>query len=396
MADFKALTVPRVTGIIDPSDKAQLRQFVNDVTTFTQAVGVILNSLIYNEQITRTSQDTYEVAASGGTVDVADGGTGRNTLTDHALLVGSGTSPVDFVGPGAVGAVLQGAGSSADPAFTPTPTLGIAGTTLGSIALSGNTSGAVTIKPQAAAGTYNFNIPTLPGSSGEVLTSGGGGATPMTWTSASAFKDPKTSIYPEFTPAGVDDEFDDGAFTGWTTINDGSAVATVTETNNICSIFLPGGDVSGHIQAWMKTATVNANDIIEMAFRGYGRLQSANMCGLVFADGTTYNSGKQVLWLLSQSEVGLDWLSQTGYNTITGGATFGISAYEPISDVFLRLKYEGSNNWRGYASCDGISWVDISGSFSVTMTPTAVGFFASTFGGSLAHNYGVRYFRKRT
>lgn len=61
-------------------------------------------------------------------------------------------------------------------------TLGVAGTALGSLILSGNTSGAVTIAPQAAAGTFNFNLPTTAGTSGYVLTSGGGGSSPMTWT----------------------------------------------------------------------------------------------------------------------------------------------------------------------------------------------------------------------
>lgn len=46
----------------------------------------------------------------------------------------------------------------------------------------GTTSGTITIKPQAAAGTFNFNLPTAAGTSGYVLTSGGGGTSPMTWT----------------------------------------------------------------------------------------------------------------------------------------------------------------------------------------------------------------------
>lgn len=47
--------------------------------------------------------------------------------------------------------------------------------------LNGSSSGAISILPQAAAGTYNFNLPTTVGTAGQVLTSQGGGATPMTW-----------------------------------------------------------------------------------------------------------------------------------------------------------------------------------------------------------------------
>jgi hypothetical protein len=56
---------------------------------------------------------------------------------------------------------------------------------IGVLQMSGVASGAVTVQVQPAAGTYNFNLPTTPGSAGQVLTSGGGVAAPMTWTTAS-------------------------------------------------------------------------------------------------------------------------------------------------------------------------------------------------------------------
>lgn len=82
-------------------------------------------------------------------------------------------------------------------------TLGVAGTSLGSLLLSGNTSGVVTIKPQAAAGTFNFNLPITAGTSGYVLTSGGGGSSPMTWTNP--------------TSLGIDLDIGSTAITGGTT-----------------------------------------------------------------------------------------------------------------------------------------------------------------------------------
>jgi len=63
-----------------------------------------------------------------------------------------------------------------------TASIGAASGTTGTINLLGSTSGTVSVLVQAAAGTYNFNLPTTAGSSGHVLTSGGGGATAMTWT----------------------------------------------------------------------------------------------------------------------------------------------------------------------------------------------------------------------
>jgi hypothetical protein len=56
----------------------------------------------------------------------------------------------------------------------------------GSSILNGSSSGAISILPQAAAGTYNFNLPTTAGSAGQLLASGGGVGAPMTWTNAGA------------------------------------------------------------------------------------------------------------------------------------------------------------------------------------------------------------------
>jgi len=134
-----------------------------------------------------SSASTGVATASAGTwsflaqLSVALGGTGQATLTNHGVLVGAGTSAITQLAAAAAGTLLAGQGASSDPAFTATPTLGVAGTTLGSLGLAGNTSGTVTIKPQAAAGTYNFNLPTGAGTSGQPLLSGGGGTTAQTY-----------------------------------------------------------------------------------------------------------------------------------------------------------------------------------------------------------------------
>jgi len=49
-------------------------------------------------------------------VTVPNGGTGLATLTDHAVMIGSGVAPVTLVGPGATGTVLKGS-TGADPVF---------------------------------------------------------------------------------------------------------------------------------------------------------------------------------------------------------------------------------------------------------------------------------------
>lgn len=132
------------------------------------------------ETIFNQNMDILDTAIGVLPIDVSQGGTGLTSLTDGGLLVGNGTSPLTVLSVGGSGRVLTGV-TGADPAFSATPTLGIAGSLLGTLALAGNTSGTITIQPQAAAGTYNFNLPTSAGSAGQPLLSGGGGGAAQTY-----------------------------------------------------------------------------------------------------------------------------------------------------------------------------------------------------------------------
>lgn len=62
-------------------------------------------------------------------------------------------------------------------------TVGTAGTVKGTLALTGNTSGTVTIQPAAAAGTWSLTLPTTAGNSGEFLQTNGSGVS--IWAAAS-------------------------------------------------------------------------------------------------------------------------------------------------------------------------------------------------------------------
>ena len=84
-------------------------------------------------------------SSSSAILDVAHGGTGRATLTDHGVLVGAGTSAITQLAVGATGTVLAGA-TGADPAFTGSPSVsgtvtagtGITATTGNITATAGN------------------------------------------------------------------------------------------------------------------------------------------------------------------------------------------------------------------------------------------------------------------
>jgi hypothetical protein len=67
---------------------------------------------------TMAAQNKTAVDITGGTVvgitdiTVADGGTGRSTLTDKAVLIGAGTSGINSVAPGTSGNVLKSDGTN--------------------------------------------------------------------------------------------------------------------------------------------------------------------------------------------------------------------------------------------------------------------------------------------
>jgi hypothetical protein len=158
--------------------------------------------------------------ASIGTVPVAGGGTGQTTLTNHGVLVGASTSALTQLAAAAAGTLLTGQGASADPSFSATPTLGIAGTTLGTLSLAGNTLGAFTQQPSASTTSYTVTWPNAQGAASTFLKNDGSGG--LSWTTTAT------------TAASVQKFVATGTQTGWLfNISTSSTVAVGdTYTNN--------------------------------------------------------------------------------------------------------------------------------------------------------------------
>ncbi len=147
------------------------------------AVNLYYDTVLSKWQIvSAVGTDVSATNITAGTLSVLYGGTGRNSLTSHSVLVGNGTSGVTQISVGTAGQLLAGA-ASADPAFSSTPTLGINGSVAGTLGLanSGGSGATVTVGVKGATSAYNFNLPDTAGSSGDALISGGGASTSMTW-----------------------------------------------------------------------------------------------------------------------------------------------------------------------------------------------------------------------
>jgi hypothetical protein len=159
--------------------------------TFTANLPLIGNGASALAQGTRSGNTTAFVTTTGAQTAgncVSIDGNGNHVAAGGACTVGGGGGTVASSTIGQVPVYTAATTVTGNPALTSSAgalTVGTANTTLGTVTLEGNTSGAVTVQPQAAAGTWNFNLPTGAGTAGQVLTSQGGGSTAMTWTSVS-------------------------------------------------------------------------------------------------------------------------------------------------------------------------------------------------------------------
>lgn len=233
------------------------------------------------------------------------------------------------------------------------------------------------------------------GTNGSILTADSTDPLGVTWSSVAAGADPISSIYPPFTVTGNDDEFDNGSFTGWTAVNSGSHAVTVTEANNVASLNHPGGDVGAELHAWMKTPTITTGSYIEVAFRSMGIVQNFDQCGLIFANGTTYGAGAQAVFFESSADKVWATAAWTNYSTQGSTTTASYAFGAAHSDMFLRLVYSAANTFQGWASPDGVSWIQVVPDKAITLTPTKAGFFVSTAGGANPCVFSLRYCKFR-
>ena len=115
----------------------------------------------------------------GGTAMAWTTATYPATTTVNRILYSSATNVISEIGTSSY-AVMWG-GTAGVPVMSANPIIGVPTSSTGSLGLQGITSGAVTIQPQAVAGTYNFNLPTSAGTSGQPMLSAGGVGAPMTF-----------------------------------------------------------------------------------------------------------------------------------------------------------------------------------------------------------------------
>jgi hypothetical protein len=109
-------------GILYYSSGTTLTQLNGNTTTTRQFLsqtgnGTVSAAPVWNALAASDIPNLDASKVTSGVFDVADGGTGASTLTDHGVLIGSGTGPVSVTSTGNAGQILESGGSSADPSF---------------------------------------------------------------------------------------------------------------------------------------------------------------------------------------------------------------------------------------------------------------------------------------
>jgi hypothetical protein len=201
--------------------------------------------------------------------------------------------------------------------------------------------------------------------------------------------------YQRFTPTGVDDEFDDENFSGWTAVGT-APIPSTTEYQSQLAIYHPGGDTSEKHYAWMKSATVSVGDYIEICFRVASHHTPHAALSLIFANGATYGAGTQMVCTWIPSNGVLYTANMTNYNNWVETSTPTQYQYMQRTHQFLRLTMTATNTWKVSVSVDGVYWATISSGTVFALTPTHVGFGVSRWGASAGTEgvYSIEYFRK--
>jgi hypothetical protein len=119
--------------IQNPTTAATIRKFtiINNDTS-NNNLSVVANSVTFTLTPGEGQCFLWDGSAWGPTdlgitdipVKVVQGGTGASTLTDHGVLLGSGTDPITALGVAETGQLLAGV-SSTDPAFIGPPTINL-------------------------------------------------------------------------------------------------------------------------------------------------------------------------------------------------------------------------------------------------------------------------------
>lgn len=184
----------------------------------------------------------------------------------------------------------------------------------------GTGSGTISIIPQAAAGTFNFNLPTTAGSSGQLLTSGGGGASPMTWSTISSIAVSSITATAPLTANGASGSAQTGAVTVALTtplaLNFGGTNANLTASNG--GIFYSTASAAA-----ILSGTATANQVLLSGSSAAPSWSTATYPPTTTINQVLYSSSNNVIGGITASNNGVLISGTTGIPSWLAAGTTG-------------------------------------------------------------------------
>jgi len=276
------------SGTVMTSPEAGAIEFTTDDFFATITTGPARKGFVLDNGSRLTSGRVPFATTNGRLVDDADMTFATDTLTVAKAIISAGTLDV-----------------------------GVAGSAKGTLKLSGNTSGTITVQPLAAAGTYTITLPGAQGASGEVLQNDGSGNlswVAMSGASVNGVTTTSTGTQNDFAPASI--TYAEG-LVSYLRCNNASLLTITGLANGVDGAFLYIYSIgAGQVDFTHQDAGSSAaNRLINSATSGPTSLAAGAGAALFKYDGTSSR------WRLVQHYQG-DWIS-VAYNSGDFTATTG-------------------------------------------------------------------------
>jgi hypothetical protein len=271
-------------------------------TLGTSTIGAITGtSATFSTSTASTSNSTGAVVLSGGL--------GISNATDATSATNGGTI------------TTAGGVAIAKSVFVGTTADITGNTSTAGVLVRGSTSGTISILPQAAAGTFNFNLPTTAGSAGQVLASAGGSSSPMTWVTPAINSAPQS-----FTTTGANNQTSAANVTGLVYASgmfDITMTVDVVATTSLTQLFKLSG-IKSPSSSWSITSLEVSGDnsgvVFSITSGGQVQYTSSNYSGFTSLSFT---------WAALSVTQGITYLSLTGSSSgvVTVGSSTGTYNY---------------------------------------------------------------------
>jgi hypothetical protein len=294
-----------------------------------------------------TSGDTGSVTNTmlAGSIDLTtkvtnalpgvNGGTGLATAAIGDIMYASATTPTwSRLADVAIGSVLASGGVNTAPAWTVTPTLGVAGTSVGTLAFANVTSG--TVKLQPPAGALGSAVLTLPdvtdtlagfalanGGTNNALTASNGG---IVYSDAS-----KLNILAGTVTASQCLLSGSNAAPTWGSCSGAAAVSSVSNSDGTLTISPTTGSVIaslalGHANTWTAAQTFTNSDLLLLgSSTGFTTFTSDNAGASNFTLHFPAANDTLVALAASQTLTNKTLTSPTFGGTVVGAGTIPLS-----------------------------------------------------------------------